>query len=115
MPRIIKAFFYSLQGLKSCFQSEAAFREEVYATILILPFLYFIELDIFYKIYMLTTWFIVPIVELLNSAIETTVNRISTEIHPLSGKAKDIGSAAVLIALIHFAIVWSVILVNNFL
>lgn len=106
MTRIIKAFFYSLQGFKLCFKSEAAFRQEIYLSVILIPVLIFLPLEIIYKLYMLTAWILVLLTELINTAIETTINRISTEHHPLSGKAKDIGSATVFLALLHAIAVW---------
>ena len=75
----------------------------------------FCRLIIWEKIFLIASVFIVLVTEVLNSAIEAVVDRFGTEIHPLSGKAKDLGSLAVLLALILCAIVWVSILVHNFL
>jgi diacylglycerol kinase (ATP) len=108
--RILATFSYSLQGLKAAWQSEEAIRVES----LLLPFavaaaLYFARTGL-EAAYLVGAALLVLIVELLNSAIEKVVDRISTEIHPLSKYAKDVGSAAVLMALLHFIAAWCLIL-----
>lgn len=103
--QIYKAFLYSLSGF-NFLRKERAFRDEL----IILPFLaaYILVYDIssLIKLYLISSYALVLITEALNTCVETVVNRISTDLHDLSKKAKDIGSAAVLISLIHLAIVF---------
>ena len=105
--RVIAAFGYSLEGLKACYKSEAAFRQEVILFIIGSISLLFLPIRTEIELLMLTTLFLMLIAELVNCAVETTIDRISTEMHPLSKKAKDVGSAAVLLTLVLTAIVWA--------
>lgn len=107
--RIGKALRYSLQGLTHAIRYEAAFRQELMVAIPAMIGLWFLPLSMVEKIVLLGTVLIVLIVELLNSAIEATVDRVSTERHPLSGRAKDLGSAAVLLAVILMTLAWIVL------
>ncbi|MBR1733921.1 MAG: diacylglycerol kinase [Alphaproteobacteria bacterium] len=103
-----KAFTYSIYGMASLFK-ERAFQHELILGILlliteILRSLYFVSTD--KRLHIFTAYVIVLISETLNTAIEATVDRIGKETHPLSKTAKDIGSAAVFIALVHLGIIW---------
>jgi diacylglycerol kinase (ATP) len=107
MKRLIKATFYSIDGIKRAFQDEAAFREEAFASILLIPIALWFGDGAFEKALLIAAWLLVPMVELLNTGIETIVDYATkTERHDLAKKAKDTGSAAVLFALIIFALVW---------
>lgn len=108
--RIFKAFGYSLQGLKAAFLSEPAFVIEIICCFLMLPFACLLSLPVVSKALLISSLFLVLIVELINSAIEATIDRISLERHPLAKKAKDIGSAAVLLSLVNAAAVWGMVL-----
>lgn len=114
IKRIFKATEYSIQGLKAAFKYEAAIRQELalllVASILVCVF----DVSVVERILMLGVVCLVLIVELLNSAIEAVVDRIGIEHHELSGRAKDIGSAAVLVALIFAAFTWCYILLNHY-
>lgn len=110
ITRIIKAFGYSLAGLRACFASEAAFRQELALCAIMLPVALWVEVSRAERALLVASLLLVLIVELLNSAIETLVDRVGPEHHDLSGKAKDIGSAAVLVALVLAVTVWGVIL-----
>jgi len=108
--RIFKAFFYSLQGLKAAFRHEAAFVEELIVIVIMLPIGIWAS-DSTIELALLTgSLFLILIIELLNSAIEGVVDRIGPERHELSGRAKDLGSAAVFLALLNGAVVWLLIL-----
>jgi len=110
LKRLLKAFFYSLQGLKAAFVNEAAFRQEVILLIFLVPLgIWFGETGV-ERALLAGVLFLVIIAELGNSAIEAVVDRFGGEIHELSGRAKDAGSAAVLIALINAVVVWSLVL-----
>ncbi len=112
LRRIILAARYSWQGLVAAYQSEAAFRQELLACALLLPIACWVEATPAERALLVASLFIVLIVELLNSAIEALVDRVGTEHHELSGKAKDIGSAAVFMALMLVAVVWSIVLLG---
>ncbi len=111
MNRIIKAFFYSLAGLKAAWKDEEAFRQEVLLSALLIPLAFFLAPDKISLILMVGSVVLVLVVELLNTAVEAAINRISSEIHPLSKKAKDTASAAVLLSLLMVGFVWVVCLV----
>lgn len=109
--RIISAFTYSMAGFKICFKDEQAFRQELLLCLVLLPIPFFVDISNFEKALLILCLFIILIVELLNSAIESVVDRISEEKHELSKKAKDIGSAAVFLALTSSFIVWTLVLI----
>ncbi len=112
--RIVNATRYSLSGLAAAWRHEEAFRLEILASIVMVPASFWIGKNAV-EISLLTgTCFIVLITELLNSAIEAIVDRISTEHHELSGRAKDIGSAAVLVSLVMTVLIWGLIIAERF-
>lgn len=108
--RIIRAFSCSCKGLQACFSSEAAFRQELALCAVMLPVALWVEVSRVERAGLIACLLLVLIIELLNSAIEALVDRVGTEHHELSGKAKDIGSAAVLVTLLLTAAVWGIIL-----
>lgn len=112
--RIVAAFGYSLAGLRAAFIGEAAFRQELVLAMILIPLACMLEVAGLERALMIASVLLVLIVELINTAIETLVDRISPEIHPLSKKAKDIGSAAVLLALLLLAVVWGCVLVGQY-
>jgi len=108
--RVVNAFFYSMAGLRAAFHGEAAFRQEVLLGALLIPLAFFMPVSGIGKAMMIASVLLVLITELLNSAVEVLADRVSTEKHDLIKKAKDIGSAAVLIALINVPAVWLLVL-----
>lgn len=110
VKRIWHAVGYSIEGFKSAFETETAFRQEIVATILLTPVIILLDVSAMAKLMLAGSLFLVLFAELINSSIEAVVDRVSFERHELSKKAKDIGSAIVLLALVHAAIVWTVIL-----
>lgn len=112
LRRLINAFGYSMAGLKAAYTNEDAFRQEVLMTIILVPLALYLGDSGIAKAAMIASVLLVVIVELLNSSIEATVDRISLENHMLAKRAKDIGSAAVLISLINLAVVWLLILLG---
>ncbi|MEN8212726.1 MAG: diacylglycerol kinase [Pseudomonadota bacterium] len=110
IKRLVNAFGYSMLGFRACFKHEEAFRQEVYASLLLVPLALYLGSDGVERALLLGSWLIVPLVELLNSAIEAAIDRIGSEHHQLSGRAKDIGSAAVFLALLTTALVWLLVL-----
>lgn len=110
IKRLIDAFGYSKRGLVEAFNNDIAFRQETYLALICIPLGLWLGETGTEKALLISTILLIPTIELINSSIERTVDRISTELHPLSGQAKDIGSAAVLIALINMLIVWACII-----
>ncbi|UYI47283.1 diacylglycerol kinase [Vibrio natriegens] len=110
LKRIYNATFYSTQGLKAAFKHEAAIRQEFVLLLCAAIIVFWLDLSVIERILMLGSVVLVLIVELLNSAIEAVVDRIGVERHELSGRAKDIGSAAVMVALALAAFTWVAIL-----
>ena len=114
LKRIFSAFFYSIDGLKAAWKHEHAFRQELglfFAGTLVALVL---KVSAFEKLVLIAVLVLVLIVELINSAIEAVVDRISLERHPLSKNAKDFDSAAVLLACLLAAATWAVVLFNRF-
>lgn len=108
--RLVKALKYSLQGLKSALKNEAAFREEMLLSIVLIPVAFWVDVSHVERILLIGSVLLVGIVELLNSAVEATVDRIGSEWHELAGRAKDMGSAAVLITVLLAIYTWLQIL-----
>ena len=106
LQRIINATKYSLKGFKSAIKYEVAFRQELIILILAYITVMLIDFSIYERILLLGSIGVVMIVELLNSAIECVVDRIGSERHELSGRAKDYGSAAVFLSLLLTVILW---------
>lgn len=109
--RLINATGYSMKGFKAAYQNEAAFREESIAAAILIPVAFLLPVNWLESAILSASVLGVLLAEILNSALEAVVDRIGTEIHPLSGRAKDMGSAAVLIALIIAVMFWLVILI----
>lgn len=108
--RLINATHFSYKGLRAALRYEAAFRQEVFASLVIIPLALWLGDTGLERALLISVWLVVPITELLNSGIEAVVDRISDERHELAGRAKDLGSAAVLIALLNAAVVWGLVL-----
>ena len=106
--RFIDAGQFSMQGFKACFQHEEAFRVEVFLAILLTPLAFYIGDSMQDLVLLFGSMFIVLITELLNSAVEAVVDLVSLEKSELAGRAKDQGSAAVLLSMILFVLVWGV-------
>ena len=112
LRRIWNAFSYSLSGLHAAYLNEDAFRQESLLAAVMIPVALALPLTGIGKALMIGSVLLVLIVELLNSAIEAAIDRISLDRHRLSKRAKDIGSAAVLIALINVLATWSLVLLS---
>jgi diacylglycerol kinase (ATP) len=110
LTRLIKALHYSLSGLRHVFASEAAFRQECLIFVILLPVALLASVSRMERAVLIGSLLLVLIVEIINSALETTIDRISTETHPLSKLVKDMGSAAVLLALLNAAVTWILLL-----
>ncbi|CAH1547031.1 Phosphopantetheine adenylyltransferase [Vibrio harveyi] len=114
LTRVIKAAGYSAKGLKAAFKHEAAIRQELAMLVLAIALVCVFDLSVVERILMLGVVVLVFIVELINSAIEAVVDRIGVEHHELSGRAKDIGSAAVMVALFFAGFTWLYILISHY-
>lgn len=113
IKRLLHALFYSFCGLKVAFKGEAAFRLEICLSVFIIPLALYLDLVAVKKVMLVGSWMLVIIVEIINSSIESVVDRISLDLHPLSKKIKDMASAAVFLALINAIIVWFVIIFSR--
>ncbi len=111
LTRITKAAGYSWTGLKAAFKHEAAFRQELALCLVLIPVGLWLGQSGIERALLIGSLLLVLIVELLNSAIETVVDRFGGEQHELSGRAKDIGSAAVFVALLNAAVIWILLLI----
>ncbi|OJW83400.1 diacylglycerol kinase [Thiobacillus sp. 65-1402] len=112
LRRVLNAAVYSWAGLAAAFRHEDAFRQEVFLALLLIPLALVLGETGMARALMIGAVLLVLIVELLNSAIEAAVDRISLEHHLLIKRAKDMGSAAVMIALVNVAVVWALVLLN---
>jgi diacylglycerol kinase (EC 2.7.1.107) len=110
LQRIWNAFGYSLDGLSEAWRHENAFRQEVWLALVLIPAAFFMPVGGLGKALMVGSVLLVLVVELLNSAIEAVVDRISLEHHHLAKRAKDAGSAAVMLSLVNVAAVWALAL-----
>ncbi|WP_240503788.1 diacylglycerol kinase [Lonsdalea iberica] len=114
ITRLVKATGYSLQGLKQAWRHEAAFRQETILTLAGIIIACWLPVSILERLLLIGAVVLIVIVELVNSAIEAVVDRIGPEYHELAGRAKDLGSAAVLVACLLAAVVWGVLLWGHF-
>lgn len=110
IKRLLLAFTYSINGIKSAFKYEAAFRQEILLALILIPIAFLLEVSQIERILLISPIILVLICEIINSAIEAVVDRIGNEFHELAGRAKDMGSAAVLIALFLTTYIWIEIL-----
>ncbi|RFC40734.1 MAG: diacylglycerol kinase (ATP) [Candidatus Nitrotoga sp. CP45] len=110
LRRLINALGYSLSGLRLAWKDEAAFRQEVILAIILLPVAFMMPVGEIQRVLLVGSVMLVLVVEMINSAIEAVVDRVSLDIHPLAKKAKDMGSAAVLLALANASLIWIMIL-----
>ena len=112
LRRLWNAFHYTLDGFAAAYKCEDAFRQEVRLAILLVPLALFLPASAVGKALMIASVLLVLIIELLNSAIEAVVDRVSLDRHPLSKRAKDVGSAAVFLALVNVVAVWACVLIG---
>ncbi len=115
IKKFYNAFLYSWSGLKFAYKTQWAFRVELLILVISMPCAYFISTTAAEFIIMMTSIMLLPILELINSAIETTINRISFEYHELSGLAKDLASAALFVAGLQVLFVWGTFIILKFL
>jgi diacylglycerol kinase (ATP) len=110
LRRMVNALSYSLSGLQLAWQDEAAFRQEVILAIVLVLVAFMMPVDLTQRVLLVASVMLVLVVEMINSAIEATVDRISLDIHPLAKRAKDMGSAAVMLTLTNAILTWTMIL-----
>lgn len=108
--RIVKAAAYSWKGFVAAWVNEEAFRQEIMVCLVLVPLALWFGDNGIERAMLVLTVLLVPLVELMNSAIEAVVDRVSPDQHPLSGRAKDMGSAAVFVSLVIMISVWILIL-----
>ncbi|QBL10416.1 diacylglycerol kinase [Rheinheimera sp. D18] len=112
--RVFKATKCSMQGFSASWQHESAFRQEMVLTLMSVPLAALLATSLSQFALLVSVWCLVLITELLNSAIEALTDRVSLERHELSGRAKDMGSAAVFVSLVIVALVWGSALYERF-
>ena len=112
IKRLANAFTYSVAGTLAAFKHEDAFRQEVILSAILIPLAIYLGQTAIEQALMIASILLIIIVELLNSSLEATVDRISVKRHKLSKRAKDIGSAAVFFSLVNAAVIWFLILVK---
>ena len=110
--RLINAFGYSIAGTLAAFKHEDAFRQEVILSAILIPLALYLGQTGIEQALMISSLLFIIVVELLNSSIEATVDRISVKHHKLAKRAKDIGSAAVFFSLINAAVIWFLLLIK---
>ena len=115
LKRIFSALLYSIDGFKSAWRHEHAFRQELGVFVVGAVIALVLKVSAFEKLVLIGTLTLILIVELINSSIEAVVDRVSLERHPLSKNAKDFGSAAVLLTFLLAIASWAVVLCNRFL
>lgn len=113
--RVYQATFYSLAGLRAAWQHEAAFRQEMLLAAVLVPAAFWLGQSAVERVLLIGSCLLVLIVELLNSGIEAVVDRVGLARHDLSGRAKDLGSAAVFVSLVLLGVVWGLIAWERFM
>lgn len=106
LTRLMHSFGYSWQGLRAAWRNEAAFRQEVILAVILFPATFWLACSLATWLMLVSSALLVMLVELLNSGIEAAVDRIGAERHPLAGRAKDLASAAVLLASLIAGVTW---------
>ena len=114
LTRIINAAGYSWLGLKAAYKHESAFRQELWLAIFMIPIGAYIGETLITKAVLVTSVLFVLVVELLNSSIEAVVDRVGNDPHELSGRAKDMGSAAVMISLVMTGLIWAAVILEQY-
>jgi diacylglycerol kinase (ATP) len=110
LARIFNAFLNSIEGLRDAWRHESAFRQEVLLAVVLIPVACYVPMSGLERAALIAAPLLVIVVELLNSSVEAAIDRISLDHHRLSKRAKDLGSAAVFVALMLLALVWGLVL-----
>lgn len=112
LRRLLNAFRYSCEGIREAYRNEDAFRQELLLTAVLLPLAFWLDVSHVERALLIGSVLLLLIVELLNSAIEAAVDRISLDDHRLAKRAKDIGSAAVLVTIVNMVLVWALVVLK---
>ncbi len=112
--RLLDATGFSIKGLRAAWHNEAAFRQELILVLILLPIAFWLGENFTQRALLIFSLLVVLMVELLNSAVETAIDRIGSEPNELSGRAKDLGSAAVMISLAAVGVVWALVAIERF-
>ncbi len=115
IKRIINAGGYSIKGLQFAWKNEAAFRQEIVLTLVLVPLAFWLGETAVERALLLMTLGLVVITELVNTAIEAVVDRVGSELHALAGAAKDVGSATVLVSIALMLLIWGLFLFEKFM
>ncbi len=115
LQRLLNALFYSLSGLRIAFTHESAFRQEVALAVVLIPVACVVRVSAVERVLLIASVLFVLVVELLNSGVEAAVDRVGFDTHRLAKRAKDLGSAAVLVALVMLVLTWGLIVVPSVL
>jgi diacylglycerol kinase (ATP) len=115
ITRAFRAAVNSWNGLIYAFKEESAFRQELALSLILIPLAIYLPVTPIEKILLIASVILVLVIELLNSSVEAAIDRISFEVHDLSKRAKDFGSAAVMLALLLCALTWAIILSEHYL
>jgi diacylglycerol kinase (ATP) len=113
LTRLLRAFGYSFQGFRHAWREEAAFRQELCLSLLVMPVGLFLGRSGVERALLVSPMLLILVVEILNSAVEAVVDRSGTERHPLAGMAKDMGSAAVMLSFVLLGTVWLLVLSDH--
>ena len=111
--RVKRALYYSMSGIASSLKHDAAFRQEMILAIILVPIAFYLPVTCLGRALMIASLFLVLIVELLNSAIELTIDYISLEAHPHAKRVKDMASGAVFFSLLNVPVVWTLVIVDG--
>lgn len=114
LTRIINATGYSWKGLRAAWNNEAAFRQEIILLLITIVLALWLDISPVERVLLIGSVALIPIFEIINSAIEAAIDRVGTEQHELSGRAKDMGSSAVLMAILLALFVWVTIIYDHF-
>lgn len=112
--RVYRAMLYSIQGLRAVWSNEIAFRQELGVAVAAIMIVFWLDIDAVSRLLLIVSVMLVMIVEIINSAIESVVDRISKELHPLAKQAKDLGSAAVFLTVLLAVLTWAILLWDHF-
>jgi diacylglycerol kinase (ATP) len=115
ITRAFRAAINSWNGLIYAYKEESAFRQELALSLILIPLAIYLPVTPIEKILLIASVILVLIIELLNSSVEAAIDRISFEVHDLSKRAKDFGSAAVMLALLLCALTWAIVLIEHYL
>lgn len=115
LRRLLNATRYSVQGVRSAFKFEVAFRQETWLLLVGTPLAFWLAASAWQAVVLIAALMLIMVVEMINSALETLVDRVSTDYNELSGRTKDMGSAAVLLTIIIAILLWSAALWQRFL